>query len=87
MSVPPYATTFVVSIANFGGVLSTWIFNDPPRFRNAIKINLAFSDGECVLAENKRKEGERAVGQPPEGNEEAEVAQRSHGHPDSIHTL
>ena len=53
-----------------GGVLSTWIFNDPARFRKATKINLAFSIRVCVFAavnrvrsvtQNRRKEGERPV--------------------------
>jgi len=30
---------------NFGGILATWIFNDPPRFRVATKLNLAFAIG------------------------------------------
>ena len=71
-------------MANFGGVLSTWVFNDPSRFVNVTKINLAFSVGVCVLAavnrvwsveQNRRKEGERAVRQPL-GSDEAEEAQR-----------
>ena len=38
------------SWSTLGDVLSTWIFNDPPRFRNATKFDLAFSFGVCVLA-------------------------------------
>ena len=87
-----------LALANFGGVLSTWIFNDPPRFRKATKINLAFSVGMCVLAvvnrvwlvaQNRRKEAERAV-RLSRGGEEAEEAQKRRlgdGHPDFIYTL
>ena len=62
------------------------------------KINLAFSVGVCVLtavngvwlvARNRRKEGERAVGLS-QGGEEAEEAQircRGDDHPDIIYTL
>ena len=48
----------------------TIIYNGPPRFRKATKINLVFSIGVCVLVSvnrvwlvvrNRRKEGERAV--------------------------
>ncbi|KZT40141.1 MFS general substrate transporter [Sistotremastrum suecicum HHB10207 ss-3] len=35
-------------ITNCGGILSTWIFNDAPRYRKATKINLAFSVGILV---------------------------------------
>ena len=35
-------------MANFGGVLSTWIFNDPPRRRKA--TNGVQRRGVCVLA-------------------------------------
>ena len=83
-------------MANFGGALSTWIFNDPPRFKKATKVNLAFSIGVCVLvnrvwlvAQNRRKEGERAVGLS-QGGEEAEEAQRrcrGDDRPDIIYTL
>ena len=81
-------------MANFGGVLSTWIFNDPPRFRKATKINLAFSVGVCVLAaidrvwlvaQNKRKEGQRAAGS--EEDEEAQRRRLRDGHLDFIYTL
>lgn len=33
---------------NFGGILSTLLYNDAPRFRKAISINLAFSLGIAV---------------------------------------
>jgi len=81
--------------ANCGGVLSTWIFDDPPRFRKATKINLAFSIALCVLAlinrvwlmeQNKRKEGRRY----PLGSEKEEEAERRRlgdDHPDFIYTL
>jgi MFS family permease len=84
-NVQPYykrstAVGFGLAMANFGGVLSTWIFNDPPRFRKATMINLAFSVGICVLAvvnrvwlmaQNRRKEEERAL-RHPSRKEEAE---------------
>ena len=81
--------------ANCGGVLSTWIFDDPPTFKKAAKVNLAFSIGICLLAiinriwlveQNKRKEVERAQRQPL-GNEEAEKRRLGDDHPDFIYTL
>jgi predicted MFS family arabinose efflux permease len=89
---------FGLAMANFGGILSTWIFNDPPRFRKGTSINLAFSVGICVLAvinrvwlamQNKRKEGERARRQPMGSQEEEEEERRRLGddHPDFIYTL
>jgi MFS family permease len=84
--------------ANLGGVLSAWIYDDPPRFRKATKINLAFSFGLCVLAiinrvwlagQNKRKEGQRAQRQSL-GSEEVEEAERRRlgdDHPDFVYTL
>ena len=82
---------------NFGGVLSTCIFNDPPRFKKATKISLAFRIGVCLLAavnrvwlvvRNRRKEGERAI-RLSRGGGEAEEAQRrclGDDHPDFIYT-
>jgi MFS family permease len=92
------AIGLVIAMANFGGILSTWIFDDPPRFRKATKINLAFSVGICVLAsanrvwlvvQNKRKERERAQRQPLGSEEEEEAERRRLGddHPDFIYTL
>ena len=92
------AVGLVTSMANFGGILSTWIFDDPPRFRKATKINLASSIGICVLAvvnrawlamQNKRKEGERAQRGPLESEAEEEAERRRLGdtHPDFIYTL
>ncbi|KZT42389.1 MFS general substrate transporter [Sistotremastrum suecicum HHB10207 ss-3] len=37
-------------MTNSGGILSTWIFNDPPRFRLATRLNLAFSVGIVVMS-------------------------------------
>ena len=85
-------------MASFGGILSTWIFNDPPRFRKATTINLAFSIGICVLAmvnrvwlvmQNKKKEGERVRREPLESEKEEEAERRRLGdnHPDFIYTL
>ena len=92
------AVGLVSSMTNFGGILSTWIFNDPPRFRKATTINIAFSIGICVLAvvnrvwlvmQNKRKEDERARRQPlgSEKEEEAERRRLGDDHPDFIYTL
>jgi predicted MFS family arabinose efflux permease len=87
-----------LAMANCGGILSTWIFNDPPRFRKAAKINLAFSFGLCVLAiinrvwlagKNKRKQAERAQRKPMRSEEEEAAEKRRLGddHPDFIYTL
>lgn len=87
-----------LAAANFGGILSTWIFDDAPRFAKATKINLACSVGICVLAvgnrvwlvaQNKRKEGERALRGPLSSEEEDEGEKRRLGddHPDFIYTL
>jgi len=87
-----------LATANCGGVLSTWIFDDPPRFRKATTINLAFSFGVCLLAiinrvwlaqQNKRKEAERTQKQPlgSEKEEEAERRRLGDDHPDFIYTL
>jgi MFS family permease len=92
------AIGLTIAMANCGGILSTWIFDDPPRFRKATKINLAFSVGICVLAganrvwlvvQNKRKERERAQRQPLGSPEEEEAERRRLGddHPDFIYTL
>ena len=92
------AVGLVTSMASFGGILSTWIFDDPPRFRKATKINLASSIGLCVLAivnrvwlmmQNKRKEEERARRQPLGSEKEEETEKRRLGdnHPDFIYTL
>jgi len=92
------AVGLVTSMANFGGILSTWIFDDPPRFRKATKINLAFSIGICVLTavnrvwlvtQNKRKVEQRARRQPlgSEKEEEAERRRLGNDHPDFIYTL
>jgi len=37
-----------VGIANVGGIISTWLFTDAPRFHKATSINLAFSLGIAV---------------------------------------
>jgi hypothetical protein len=34
---------FVLAMVNVGGIVSTWLFTDPPRFHKATCINLAFS--------------------------------------------
>ncbi|KAI0037051.1 MFS general substrate transporter [Vararia minispora EC-137] len=35
---------------NIGGIISTWIFTDPPRFHKASSINLAFSLGMATVS-------------------------------------
>ena len=92
------AIALALGTANCGGILSTWIFDDPPRFRKAAKINLAFSFGVCVLAivnrvwlmgQNEKKEAERAQRQTLRSAEEEEAERRRLGddHPDFIYTL
>lgn len=92
------AVALGLATANCGGILSTWIFDDAPRFAKGTKINLAFSAGLCALAgvnrvwlmaQNTRKEGARARRQRL-GREEAEEAERRRmgdDHPDFIYTL
>jgi hypothetical protein len=81
-----------------GGILATWIFDDPPRFKKGTTVNLAFSVGICVITvgnrvwlmtQNKRKERERAQRQPLESKDEEEAEKRRLGndHPDFIYTL
>ena len=52
---------------NAGGIVSTWLFTDPPRFQKATRINLAFSLGMAassvgifayLRARNIEKQGE-----------------------------
>ena len=92
------AIALALALANCGGVLSTWIFDDPPRYRKAANINLAFSFGACVLAvtnrvwlvgQNKKKEAERAQRKPLRSAEEEEAERRRLGddHPDFIYML
>lgn len=84
--------------ANCGGILSTWIFTDPPRFKKATTINLVFSIGMCALAivnrvwlmvQNTRKREERSHRHPPWNDKEEEAEKRRLGddHPDFIYTL
>ncbi|QRV74824.1 major facilitator superfamily transporter [Ceratobasidium sp. AG-Ba] len=42
------ALAFVFS--NLGGIVSTWIFTNPPRYTVATRSNLAFAIGLCVFA-------------------------------------
>ncbi|KZW00972.1 MFS general substrate transporter [Exidia glandulosa HHB12029] len=42
------AVVVIMSVA--GGLLSTWIFTDPPHYARATRINLAFAVGEAVFA-------------------------------------
>ena len=49
---PHYRRATAIAIgsmgANAGGIVSTWLFTDPPRFRKAARINLAFSLGTAA---------------------------------------
>ena len=87
-----------LAMANFGGVLSAWIFNDPPQFGKATRINLASSIGVCVLAvvnriwlmvQNNRKDWEQVQRRPLESEKEEEAERRHLGdtHPEFIYTL
>jgi hypothetical protein len=46
---PHYRRATAIAIGfiatNTGGIVSTWLFTDPPRFQRATRINLAFSLG------------------------------------------
>ncbi|KAF8258354.1 MFS general substrate transporter [Lactarius quietus] len=46
---PHYRRATAIAIAfiatNVGGIVSTWLFTDPPRFQKATRINLVFSLG------------------------------------------
>jgi len=42
------ALAFVFS--NLGGIVSTWIFTNPPRYTTATRLNLAFAAGLCLFA-------------------------------------
>jgi hypothetical protein len=46
---PHYRRATAIAIGfiatNSGGIVSTWLFTDPPRFQKASRINLAFSLG------------------------------------------
>ncbi|KZV68747.1 MFS general substrate transporter [Peniophora sp. CONT] len=44
------AIAWAFTATNTGGIVSTWIFTDPPRFHIASSINLAFSLAGAVLA-------------------------------------
>jgi hypothetical protein len=44
------AVVVIVSTANVGGVVSTWLYTDPPRFHKATSINLSFSLGIAVAS-------------------------------------
>ena len=92
------AVGIVTTMANLGGMLAMWIYNDPPKFTTGTKINLASSIGICVLAlvnrtwlkvQNKRKERERARRQPlgSKAEEDAERRRLGDNHPDFVYTL
>ncbi|ELU40145.1 20S proteasome subunit [Rhizoctonia solani AG-1 IA] len=89
-ALPYYKRATAVALAfvfsNLGGIVSTWIFPDPPRYTTATRLNLACAAGLCVFAiiidlylivQNKRKE---AILASPEygrnGEDSAEEQQR-----------
>lgn len=39
-----------MATVNVGGIVSTWLFSDAPRFHKATSINLAFSLGMAVAS-------------------------------------
>ena len=44
------AVAFVLATVNVGGIVSTWLFTDAPRFHKATSINLTFSLGMAVAS-------------------------------------
>lgn len=44
------AVAFGLAIVNVGGIVSAWLFNDPPRFHKGTSVNLAFSLGSAVAS-------------------------------------
>ncbi|KAI0301017.1 MFS general substrate transporter [Multifurca ochricompacta] len=74
------AVAIVLAASSVGGILSTWLFTDPPRFHKATSINLAFSLGiattsVCLIVyfkvrnAEKRREVERLLQIQGEGTE------------------
>ncbi|KAG9094831.1 hypothetical protein FS749_011725 [Ceratobasidium sp. UAMH 11750] len=51
---PYYRRATAIALAfvtcNIGGIVSTWIFTDPPRYTVATRLNFAFAVGVCVFA-------------------------------------
>ncbi|KAF8265315.1 major facilitator superfamily domain-containing protein [Lactarius quietus] len=51
---PHYRRATAIAISsigtNAGGILSTWLFTDPPRFQKATRINLTFSLGMAACS-------------------------------------
>ncbi|KZV68752.1 MFS general substrate transporter [Peniophora sp. CONT] len=85
---------------NTGGIVSTWLFTDPPRFHIASSINLAFSLAGAVVTfaiivqlslANKRKRGElmRLEQEQPNGAWDSRAERRRLGdrHPRFMYTL
>ena len=75
------ATAVVVSVAlvNLGGIVSAWIYTDPPRFHKATSINLSFSLAIAVVSAGlifyfracnakKRREVQRLLQLDEQGN-------------------
>ena len=44
------AVAFGLALTNVGGIVSTWLFTDPPRFHKGTSTNLAFSLGTAVVS-------------------------------------
>ena len=73
---PHYRRATAIAIGfiatNSGGIVSTWLFTDPPHFKKATRVNLAFSIGMAASSvgilvyfwarnAEKRKEVERLL--------------------------
>ncbi len=44
------AVGFGIAMANIGGIVSTWLFTDAPRFHKATSVNLTISLGTVVAS-------------------------------------
>jgi len=44
------AVAFVFAMTNIGGIVSTWLFTDPPRFHKATSINLGISLSMALIS-------------------------------------
>jgi len=89
------ALSLVMMWANVGGIVSTWTFNDPPKYHKPGTINLVFSiiyifaAGGNILylrSENNRraKEREELVAQPEDAAEKLRLGDR---HRDFVYAL
>ncbi|KAI0687813.1 MFS general substrate transporter [Cytidiella melzeri] len=96
------ATAIAAAFAstNIGGIVSTWLFIDPPRFHTATSINLAFSLAMAVFCAgvvvylgranvSKAREVERLEREMPNGEWDERKERRRLGdrHPRFVYTL